>query len=83
MKRMVPEGDTIVRALEDYQRQYGDYPKELDQLVPRFLDEVPQEPFYYDYFYRSEKSYGLVVGVPPFDVIYDGTLKRWRPHYPS
>lgn len=83
MKRMVPEGDTIVRALEDYHRQYGDYPKELDQLVPRFLDEVPQEPFCYDYFYRSEKSYGLVAGVPPFDVIYDGTLKRWRPHYPS
>ena len=33
MKRMVPEGDAIVRALEDYHRQYGDYPKELDQLV--------------------------------------------------
>lgn len=83
MKRMVPEGDTIVRALEDYHRQYGDYPRELDQLVPRFLDEVPREPFSYDYFYRLEKSYGLVVGVPPFDVIYDATLKRWRPHYPS
>lgn len=83
MKRMVPEGDTIVRALEDYHRQYDDYPRELDQLVPRFLNKVPQEPFHCDYFYRSEKSYGLVVGVPPFDVIYDATLKRWRPHYPS
>ncbi len=83
MKRMVPEGNTIVRALEDYHRQYGDYPKALDQLVPRFLDEVPREPFRYGYFYRSEKSYGLVAGVPPFDVVYDGALKRWRPHYPS
>lgn len=83
MKRMVPEGDTIVRALEDYHRQYGDYPKALDQLVPRFLDEVPREPFRYGYFYRSEKSYGLVAGVPPFDVVYDATLKLWRPHYPT
>ncbi len=83
MKRMVPEGDTIVRALEDYHRQYGDYPKALDHLVPRFLDEVPREPFRYGYFYQSEKSYGLVAGVPPFDVVYDGALKRWRPHYPT
>ncbi len=83
MKRMVPEGDAIVRALEDYHRQYGDYPRGLDQLVPRFLGEVPRDPFRYDYFYRSEKSYGLVAGVPPFDVIYDGTLKRWRPRYPT
>ena len=83
MKRMVPEGDTIVRALEGYHRQYGDYPRELDQLVPRFLDEVPREPFGYDYFYRSEKTYGLVAGVPPFDVVYDGTLKLWRPRYPT
>lgn len=83
MKRMVPEGDTLVRALEDYHRQYGDYPKGLDQLAPRFLDDVPQAPFHYNYFYRSEKSYGLVVGVPPFDVIYDGTLNLWRPHYPT
>lgn len=83
MKRMVPEGDAIVRALEDYHRKYGDYPKELDQLVPRFFDKVPQEPYHYYYFYRSEKSYGLVAGVPPFDVIYDGTLKLWRPRYPS
>ncbi len=83
MKRMVPEGDTIVRALEGYHRQYGDYPRELDQLVPRFLGEVPRGPFRYDYFYRSEKSYGLVAGVPPFDVVYDATLKRWRPRYPT
>ncbi|MBI5415592.1 MAG: hypothetical protein HZA29_02135 [Candidatus Omnitrophica bacterium] len=83
MKRMVPEGDTIVRALEDYHRQYGDYPRELDQLVPRFLDEVPQEPFHYAYFYRSQKSCGLVAGVPPFDVIYDDALKLWRPRYPT
>lgn len=28
-------------AVELYQREYGDYPETLDQLVPRYLPEVP------------------------------------------
>jgi hypothetical protein len=83
MIRMVPEGNTIVQGLEDYRQIYGTYPKALDQLVPQFLEEVPDKPFRYSYFYRPNNTYGLVTNIPPFNVVYDETIKMWRPHYPT
>jgi hypothetical protein len=32
-------------AAELYRREHGKWPKKLDQLVPKFLPEVPQDPF--------------------------------------
>lgn len=38
-------GTQIVLALELYRRQHGNYPQELQQLVPEFLSEVLLDPF--------------------------------------
>lgn len=83
MRRMVPEGNTIAAALEDYRHAYGDYPQQLDQLAPRFIGAIPEGPFRYHYFYHPHGPYGLVVGIAPFNVVYDQGLKRWAVHYPD
>lgn len=34
-------GDRVVIALHQYHADYGDYPRRLDHLVPRYLTEFP------------------------------------------
>lgn len=83
LRLMKPEGNRIAAALEAYHGVYADYPKQLDQLVPRFLPAVPEKPFRYYYFYESAQGYGLVVGISPFDVVYVRSRKEWVVHYPD
>jgi len=41
----------IVVALRSYQLDHGEFPKELAQLVPAYLDIVPLDPFTKEAFY--------------------------------
>jgi hypothetical protein len=52
----------VMLALSAYRQEHGDYPAVLEQLVPRFLDDVPldiltQTPFVYERM--SESAYEL------------------------
>jgi hypothetical protein len=40
----IPIGDKIVFALKAYYKDNGEYPDELEQLIPDYLDEIPELP---------------------------------------
>ncbi|GEM_PF-4892374 len=37
-----------ILALNVYEKEYGDLPEELEELVPEYLSQVPKDPFYED-----------------------------------
>lgn len=39
--RLIERGTAIIQALDSFRTDYGEYPTELEQLVPRYLPEVP------------------------------------------
>lgn len=80
------EGDigTLQMAVESYYRRNdNDYPKTLDELLldkPRFINQLPNDPFKTD-----AKGYGYVIvtskpGSEPFYIIYSqgpNRIKDW------
>jgi type II secretory pathway component PulF len=77
------EGSEIVEALEDYRASNGLYPKQLDELVPEFLAELPEKPFSYFYSSHLDKTYTLGTAVSPFHVFYNREAKRWYRRIPD
>src|SRR5262245_24538693 len=50
----------IIEALEAYQTQEGGYPATLEELRPRYVDEIPEEVNGYPLEYRkTEDGYSL------------------------
>lgn len=47
-------GKSIVSAIEAYNGKNGRYPDKLEDLVPRFLPEVPQAGEWFGIFYAAE-----------------------------
>ncbi|MBI5093571.1 MAG: hypothetical protein HZB26_14150 [Candidatus Hydrogenedentes bacterium] len=39
------DGAVVVVALESYRRDHDEYPETLDPLVPKYLDQLPNDPF--------------------------------------
>ena len=52
--------DPVIKALEQYQADKGEYPETLAELVPEYLSEVPtevnDEPIYYA---KTDESFSL------------------------
>ncbi len=38
-------GAALIVALERYRRDQGGYPEALDDLIPKYIDEIPKDPF--------------------------------------
>lgn len=75
--------ERIVAAVEAYARDNGQYPKELEQLVPRYLERVPLAKYalvFNDFrYWEIDGQHSLMwVEIPPFGrSIYSFERKRW------
>jgi hypothetical protein len=58
-------GNKIVQAINDYQREQGQFPKQLDLLVPNYLSEIPKTISGYDFEYGLDDLDGYYLG---FDI---------------
>jgi hypothetical protein len=50
----VAAGKSIVAAIEAFNGKNGRYPEKLEELVPRFLPEIPQAGQYFGIYYAAE-----------------------------
>lgn len=68
--RVSKEGKKIVLALEKYKSKNGGYPEELGELVPDFIDNIPQvklgirSKFFYEK--KNQDSYSLILPIYMF-----------------
>lgn len=59
-------GNKIVKALEMYNQDYGQYPENLEMLVPQYLSEVPKTSTGDDFFYKLRNLDGYYLGFELF-----------------
>ena len=79
---------TVIAALEQFHKQHGYYPKQLNELVPRYIPDSAALHFkgeaLYKYTLQTKGGYTLsfTYGIPategPRSVIYFSGEKRWR-----
>ncbi len=62
-------GNKIVKVLEDYNRDYGQFPENLELLVPAYLSEIP----------RTVTNNEFIYGVGGLDGYYFGFDVTTRP----
>lgn len=70
----IQKGVALVAALEKYELERGEYPRQLEQLVPEYMDRLPKSPspivkgFHY---FRFDQKFYL-----QFEVLYDFEHKQ-------
>lgn len=70
-------------AVEHYRLDTGHFPKSLDELVPKYLDSVPQDPFAAGPLRYREDEGGVVIYSVSDDGQDDGGLVTYRVAKPS
>ena len=76
-----------VLALEIYQREHGAYPESLDQLVPRYLQELPKDAVSPKLwarkpglsYQRREQGYELVSQSPVYETVHFKSRQLYGP----
>lgn len=53
---------SIMEALGQYEQVYGTYPETLDELSPKFIDEIPLTVDGYEFSYRYYSEIGYEIG---------------------
>jgi hypothetical protein len=53
----------IILALNAYKEEEGDFPKDLKQLIPNHLSEVPKDPFNRETYYSKEERIIYLEGI--------------------
>ena len=77
-------GNRIVEAVESYRSPHGAYPRQLEELVPRFMAEVPSaKPVLmadkFRYWQHEGKPQLMYVEVPPFGRrVYSFEERTWQ-----
>lgn len=73
----------IIYAVSDYRAEHGKYPETLEELVPKYLDNVPRSSVRliankYRYWGKGSHYNLMWVKVPPFfKKTYDFESERW------
>ena len=57
-------GNKIVVAIENYYQDFGNYPKSLEDLIPRYLDEIPQTTTGHGFAYQLYENNYYVLKFP-------------------
>jgi hypothetical protein len=71
-KENIRRGNRIVAAVRAYEKDHGNFPDKLEQLVPTYLDEIPKTVQGDFISYGRNKSYpGCTLITAP-----DGTVKK-------
>lgn len=79
----------IIKALERYRNEKGEYPEKLEELVPQYLTQIPKDkskrPFfkYCDFYYckseRIDNYFTLTFPLPSWMLCtYDSATKKWE-----
>jgi hypothetical protein len=74
--RLFERGNIIIEALAEYNKDHGDYPEELNELVPDYLSEIPSTGWArsLDYSYSRDGKvshhYALTVYLVPDRWVY-------------
>jgi hypothetical protein len=86
-------GQPIISALAAYRRERGDYPEELQSLVPQYLSEIPSTGLlrYPEFEYRkgekanhlAEGTYKLRIFCPIFVLNFDEFIYQPAEDYPK
>ncbi|MBN2295398.1 MAG: hypothetical protein JXM70_23405 [Pirellulales bacterium] len=64
-------------ALRQYEEKYHEYPEKLDELIPEFLEELPDEPYGANGFvYRLNAAKPGTKGKPAFEIYSPGPNHR-------
>lgn len=78
IKESSRQGDIVVAALEKYHADNGRYPKNLDELVPKYLQEMPLPTWgLREWFYQLSDS-GYILRVNESQATGDGWHKYLR-----
>jgi hypothetical protein len=77
--------DRLLAAIEVYRVEQGEYPRDLEQLVPRYVPKIPcakyslySKNFQYQYDPVKKEGYLMYTSIPPFGrrIVELGT-KKW------
>lgn len=75
-------GERVVKACEDFHVDNGQYPKTLDELVPRYLPSVPRAKYSLDgkfWYYNHGSGYTLCwVKIGFCRKVYSSETEQWR-----
>ena len=70
--------DEVFAAINEYQRAGGEYPSDLDELVPKFLPDL-DAPRFGPWRERRTVDYSIDVGLPPTLGFHAGTfVYMWK-----
>jgi hypothetical protein len=74
---------TLIMACENYKSHYNEYPKQLTDTVPEFIDTIPRAKYTLvanEFMYLSDdESHSLLYSVSPLGRrSYSFELHRWR-----
>jgi hypothetical protein len=75
------KAEIIIKALYTYKANHGDYPSQLEELVPDYLEKIPHAAFGQTFFYRSNDVDGFFIGFkisPNFGCGYTAKYKTWE-----
>jgi hypothetical protein len=78
--------ERIIVACEQFRAVTGNYPDQLDELVPKYLSSIPRAKYAltsgdFRYWNRDGNHQLMWDKIPPFGrKIYDFELRKWRYH---
>jgi len=74
-------GELILKNLEEYKKDNGNYPDNLTTLIPRYLTEIPKTGKGKEFIYQSDGgSYYLYFNEDFGRIDYDAKTKEWTYH---
>ena len=83
LKMGAKNAEGIIAAAERYYQDNGQFPQDLDKLVPDYLDHIPQSAIRlsaneYRYWNEDGRYMLMWIKVPPFlRAIYDFNTREW------
>ena len=74
------KAERIILALDDYEHDYGQFPENLEALVPGYLTEIPETTSGQSFVYRldSDEGYFLIFSVPGEQNLACRYIHRWE-----
>ncbi len=83
LQKVQLEGEPVLKALDGFHAKYSRYPKDLDQLPPDFINQIPDKPFRFEYLLLENGHYSLLIRLHPFKVFYNASTQKWHPLMPT
>jgi len=73
--------ELIISALYDYKMNNGHFPKDLDELVPNYMESIPSPIKGSEFYYTSNSVHGFRLSYtvsPKFGCGFSDRLQSWE-----